>query len=477
MSKCSSILLCCLCALSTYSQLCFSSPQSADSLYSVSFSLDDLFKLADEQNTIIRINQQALSAAHEAVMQARNTMLPHLAVSVSGSYIGDATLMSRSFSTSGTTDVVYAGLGVKQVNNGQQPTPHWSNIFSFEASQVIYAGGALAAGYKMAKIGERMAELSVEQARQDVRFMLTGYYLDLVRLNNQVAVMEQHIALTERVLAQMQAKQSAGVVLRNDLMRYELQLKQLQLSLLKLHDAQAIINHQITIALHLPNNFNILTDISIGAEQLGLTHVSDNNQNASNTPTSLSSWQSTATQSNLTLQQTQAAAALTEQQFRLTRSASIPTITIFAKDELFGPYTQDLIPVDANVNAWFVGIGLQYDLSSIWTNHRAIKRAKVEHRTAQTQLELAQEELSNKVFAAYTNYLTALTEVDTQIKQVELADENYNLVEKRYNNELALLTDLLDASNIKLQADMALVKAKVVLLYSYFQLKYITNTL
>ena len=50
-------------------------------------------------------------------------------------------------------------------------------------------------------------------------------------------------------------------------------------------------------------------------------------------------------------------------------------------------------------------------------------------------------------------------------------------MEKRYNNELALLTDLLDASSMKLQADMALVNARVGLLYQFYQLKYTTHTL
>lgn len=58
-----------------------------------------------------------------------------------------------------------------------------------------------------------------------------------------------------------------------------------------------------------------------------------------------------------------------------------------------------------------------------------------------------------------------------------MADENYALVEKRYNNELALLTDLLDASSMKLQANMSLVNARVGLLYQFYQLKYTTHTL
>lgn len=430
-------------------------------------SLAELYSLADEQSYQIHITEQSVRAATEGVKQAKSSMLPHLKLSLSGSYIGDATLMNRSFSTSGTTEVYYAGMGVQEVENGLQPTPHWGNMFSVEASQIIYAGGVLSAGVEMAKLGERMAQLNSDQSRQDVRFMLTGYYLDLVRLGSQVSVLEQHIALTERVLQQMQARQNAGVVLRNDLMRYELQLKQLQLSLIRLHDARSIIQHQLANTLHIDENYMIEPDtVSLAEEYRAVEQATGEHI-----------WQMRAADGNISIRQAKAAEQMSEQQVRVTRAASVPTIAIVAKDELFGPYTQDLIPVNANINTWFVGIGIQYDLGSLWHNHRAIRKAKAEREIAQTHTELIRESVNNNVHSAYRHFLTAFTEVETEVKQVELATENYMLVEKRYNNQLALLTDLLDASNMKLQADMALVNARIGLLYTYYQLKYTTHSL
>lgn len=60
---------------------------------------------------------------------------------------------------------------------------------------------------------------------------------------------------------------------------------------------------------------------------------------------------------------------------------------------------------------------------------------------------------------------------------VELADQNYNVTSNRYKNDLALLTDMLDASNMKLSADLGLVNARINLIYSYYKMKYITHTL
>ena len=50
---------------------------------------------------------------------------------------------------------------------------------------MIYAGGAIRSGIEMAKLGHQLAELDVEKNRQEVRFLLTGYYLDLYKLQNQ----------------------------------------------------------------------------------------------------------------------------------------------------------------------------------------------------------------------------------------------------------------------------------------------------
>jgi outer membrane protein TolC len=67
--------------------------------------------------------------------------------------------------------------------------------------------------------------------------------------------------------------------------------------------------------------------------------------------------------------------------------------------------------------------------------------------------------------------------LETEEKNVELATENYRLVENRYNNQLALLTDMLDASTAKLDAEVRLVNARVNIIYYYYQLKYNSGTL
>ena len=403
----------------------------------------------------------------EGVASAKTALLPSVEFSVQGSYTGNAVLLSRGFSTSGTTEYIVPGLGPQQVPNGKQPTPHWGNSFTVQVSQVIYAGGAIRSGIEIAKLGHQMAELDVEKNRQEVRFLLTGYYLDLYKLKNQSQVIAKNIELTEKVIAQMKDRREQGTVLKNDITRYELQLQSLVLAKTQVDDAQKIIRHQIATTIHLPQGEDFELDAqSLEEEGMALKAL-----------TSEESWQQTAMENNIDIRQATLATTMSEQMVKNTPAASLPSVAVVAENSLSGPYTSDLIPRNANVNVWFVGIGVKYNLSSLWKNKHDIRKARHESTQAHERVQLAREGMENAVQANYTNLLTSSVEVSTQEKQVELADQNYTVVKNRYDNDLALLTDMLDASNMKLSADMALVNARIDMLYYYFKLKYITNTL
>ena len=430
-------------------------------------SLTTLYNLADQQSQQVRVSETALWAADEGVAAARSALLPSVDLSLQGSYTGNAFMLSRGFSTHGTTDYIVPGVGVVPVANGKQDTPHWGNSFTAQVAQVVYAGGAIRSGIRMAELDKEMAELDVEKNRQEVRFLLTGYYLDLCKLENQIEVVRQNIALTQKEIEQMKARREEGTVLQNDITRYELQLQSLELTLTKLTDATTIINHQLVTTLHLPEQTVITPD----------KYELDTDINALSAIASQETWQQTATDNNLGIRQATVATNLAEQKVKQVKAKSLPSIAVVAENQLYGPYTQDLIPKDCNINVWFVGIGIKYSLGNLWKNKHHIRQARIEQRQSQEALALAREGVENGVQANYTNLLTSYTEVKTQQKQVELAHQNYAVVQNRYQHELALLTDMVDASNMKLSAEMALVNARIGMLYNFYKLKYVTNTL
>ena len=430
-------------------------------------TLTTLYRLADQNSQKVKVSEVALQAADEGVAAAKSAMLPNVDFSLQGSYTGNAFMLSRGFSASGTTDYIVPGVGVVPVANGKQDTPHWGNSFTAQVAQVVYAGGAIRSGIRMAELGKGLAELDVEKNRQEVRFMLTGYYLDLCKLDNQKDVVRQNIELTQKEIDQMKARREQGTVLQNDITRYDYQLQSLKLTLKKLADASAIINHQLVTTLHLPEQTVIVPDKNeVNTDIAALSAIASQNE-----------WQQKATDNNIGIRQAEVAKNLAVEKVKQAKATLLPTVAVVAENQFAGPYTQDLIPRDCNVNVWFVGVGVKYSLGNLWKSKHQVRKARVEHQQSRETVSLVREGVENAVQANYTNLLTSQTEVSTQEKQVELAKQNYSVVQNRYQNDLALLTDMVDASNMKLSAEMALVNARINMLYNFYRLKYVTNTL
>lgn len=408
--------------------------------------MEDLFRLADRQSVSIQAARSSLAAASEAVKAAKAERLPDVSVSLSASYLGDGTIWDRHFGNAKNIDM-----------------PHFGNNFAIEARQTVYAGGAVSSGVRQAELGRRQAELDLQKNVQEVRFMLAGDYLELYRLDNQAKVLRKNIELAGQVIADMKVRHEQGTALKTDITRYELQKDRLGLSLAKVTDARKIINHRLVTTLHLPAGTEITPDTTLLQRQVAALNERD--------------WQQTAAANNVDLMQAETAIRQGEQKVKLERSELLPHVSIIAADHLDGPVTIEVPVLDNNFNYWYVGIGVSYNISSLFKNNKKLKRAKQDLCTAQDRRRLAQEQMENAVQAAYTDFMTAFTELDVQRNNVRLADENYAVTDNRYRNGMALLTDMLDAGNAKLDADLGLANAHVGVIYNYYKLKYITHTL
>ena len=60
---------------------------------------------------------------------------------------------------------------------------------------------------------------------------------------------------------------------------------------------------------------------------------------------------------------------------------------------------------------------------------------------------------------------------------MELAQQNYQVVNNRYLNQLALITDMIDASNIKLNAELQEVNARINIAYTYYNVRYVAGNI
>ena len=408
--------------------------------------IEEMFRLADENSKSIQTYRTGKEVADENLKAAKAQRLPDISASISGSYWGNGKLWDRDFSNATKIDM-----------------PHWGNNFALEAQQVVYAGGAISSGIELAELEKQLAEMDWQKNRQDIRFLLVGHYLNLYKLHNQIEVLHKNLELTDQLIANMQARLEEGTALENDITRYELQRETLRLQLAKVEDACKIANHQLVITLHLPEGTVVQPDTTLNDSRIQTL--------------SEANWQELAAQNNLNLQQAETGIKVNRQRVKMERSERLPKISLVAAEHLDGPITIEVPVLDNNFNYWYVGVGVKYNISSLFKNNRKLKAARLNVRKAQETYELAQEQTNHAVQESYVNFLTSFTDLRTQQKSVELADQNYSVTSNRYQNDLALLTDMLDASNMKLSADLGLVNARINVIYNYYKMKYITHTL
>ena len=408
--------------------------------------IDELLRLADAQSKSIQTYRTGTEAAGEALKAAKAQRLPDVNVSLSASYLGNGKIWDRDFGNAMTVDM-----------------PHFGNNFVIEAQQVIYAGGAISSGIRQAELSKQLAELDLQKDIQEVRFLLLGHYLNLYKLDNHIKVLQDNIRLTDEVIANMKAKREQGTVLKNDITRYELQKEQLNLQLTRTRDARTTANFQLVTTLHLPEGTDIKPDTAMLEQKIQTLTENE--------------WQDMARANNILLKQTQTAIRLNEQKVKQERAERLPHISIVAADHLDGPVTIEVPALDNNFNYWYIGVGIKYNLSSLFKNNNRLRQARLNVRQAQENHQLAQEKIKNDVQEGYVNFMTSFTDLRTQEKSVKLADENYSVTDNRYKNDMALLTDMIDASNMKLSADLGLVNARINILYNYYKMKYITHTL
>ena len=191
-------------------------------------TVKELFELVETGSKTLQESKTSVDFAQIGVEAARAQRLPNVNASLSASYNGNVVVMDRDFT-----------------NAQGFSSPHFGNSFALEAQQVVYAGGAVNAGIRVAELQRDMAVSGQRATSNAQRFMALGQYLDLFKIQNRMQVYEQNIALTRRLIDDIHAKQEHGMALKNDVTRYELQMETLKLGLRQLQDQQAILNHQL----------------------------------------------------------------------------------------------------------------------------------------------------------------------------------------------------------------------------------------
>jgi len=187
--------------------------------------------------------------------------LPDISASISVSYLGDGFTTDRT-------------LGYYN----KAPIPHFGNNVTVNISQPVYTGGAISSAIDLARLRSTAARYAADFQRDNIRFRLAGFYLDIYKYDNIRKVVENIITSATKILDEMHARYKQGTSLRNDITRYELLVSNLKLKLVKINNTIDILNNNLVTVAGLPDGTAISTGgmlLKSGRQLSPVAHASD----------------------------------------------------------------------------------------------------------------------------------------------------------------------------------------------------------
>lgn len=402
-------------------------------------SLEELFSLAIKNSTQLKISEKNIELAAQKGEIIRLQRLPGITTAFNYGYLSNSEIWNPSFSEHQTAQV-----------------PHRFTQLSLQASQVIYKGNEINNNLMKASFEEQVSLLYFEKNTQNIKFFVVAHYLDIYRQINQQKVYRNNARLSQLRLKNIQSMFKQGMVTQNDIFRTELIISDLELNIKKSKNSIDILNYQLNVLTGLPESNRILPDSTLlektysefsQQETLGLAY-------AKNHELEIAKMENKIAETNV----------------KLLGSDRYPEVLLYAASNLQRPFVNTLPAVDIYFNTWQAGIGIRYNISSIYQSPKKIKLGEIQLEQSRERETLAKQNLEVNIKTSSIKHEEAKEELKTFSSDLNSATENYRIVEKKYLNQLALVTDMTDAANLKTEAEIKVVNAQILVIYTYYQL-------
>ncbi|MEO6404019.1 MAG: TolC family protein [Ferruginibacter sp.] len=397
-------------------------------------SLQDAIDMSIKNSSRLRVSDARILQATAAVREARDRQLPDVAASASYVRLSSAKIDLKNAqpgSTNNTPKISQALYGIVNV------------------SMPLYAGGRIKYGIESAKYLEQAARLSAENDKEGVIFNTIQAYTNLYKASQAIVVIHENLSASVQRDSTFSRLEKNGLLARNDLLKAQLQTSNIELNLLDAENNLAISNVNMALMLGLPENLVIDIDTSFVMASKPMQPFAD--------------LENLALKNRKDIQaigfQTEAAAT----DIKVAKAAAFPTLA------LTGGYIAADIPKFITItNAVNVGIGLQYNLASLWKTNTKLQQARSKESELLATSQMLNDATRLQVNKDFQDYLHQQKKIEVYQKAVAQASENFRITKNKYDNSLVTITELLDADVSLLQAQLnaAVAKADAALAYN-----------
>lgn len=404
-------------------------------------SLKQTIDLSLKNSHILKASLAKNDEAAAQLRQSLDNRLPNASVSGSYMYLANPTVALKTTAFSGGPDT--------SGNKRSFPKVNQALYGIINLSFPIYAGGKIKYGIESAKYLQQATILDAEKDKEAVILNTINAYINLYKAVVTVDVVRENLNQSRHQDSVFSRLEQNGLLARNDLLKSQLQTSNIELALLDAQSNLKTATVNMNLMIGYPEATVLKVDPDPFDQNLNLKTIDDYEQ--------------------LALQNRKDLLAISFRRKAAITGISAAKADLYPTLALTGGYIAADIPHLITItNAVNIGVGLQYNLSSLWKTKSKIQEAKArETEILENEAQLS-DAVRLQVNRDFENVLLSQKKTEVYKKAVVQAEENYRITKNKYENALVNTKELLDANVSLLQSkiNLAVAKADVLLAYS-----------
>ncbi|HEX9980395.1 MAG TPA: TolC family protein [Flavobacterium sp.] len=351
-----------------------------------------------------------------------------------------------------------ADINLRQANTSEDPnaepaaSPKVNQLALGQANvnMPVFSGFRLKNSINASKNLYKSETANAAFTKEETAMHVISLYADLYKVQKSVELYRESLKSGNQRVTDFKAMEQNGIIARNDLLQAQLQVSKIQLSLDEAEKNVRLINHYITTLLKLPAE----TMLEVSPEDIDSGLFSQTVKP-----------ESEALGSRKDLEALEHAAHAGQDNVKVAKSGYFPSLA------LVGGYTAlDLQNFVTVRNAMNFGVGISYNLSSLFKNGKEVKVAESRVEELQQKQAILTDRIKTEIVKAQEDYDLSKKQDAVYKEAMEQAAENYRIVKDKYDNGLADTNDLLEADVEQLGANINLAYAKANVVLKFYEL-------
>jgi len=406
-------------------------------------TLKKAVELGVVNSKVLKASTEKINIAIAKVNQAKSQNLPSAKLSSTYTRISDnITPFSVKFPNAPTEIVL----------NPQILNQFGENI---SVSQLIYSGGRVKKTVTGLEFLKAASELDFKNDRDAVVYNIISAYYSLYKLQEANLILKENEKLIKARLTDLQNLEKNGLLLRNDVLKLELSLSQINIQQLDNSNSFQTTKYGLNILIGLPDTANYHLDTT-GFFTYKLTQP-------------YAAYEQLATTTRFDVDAASKRLEASKLNIDVTKSNYYPMLISSAGYNYLRP-SQRVFPQKDQFNGtWTAGISLAWDISSLYNNKHYIAEAKSTFNQYAQQKASLSDNIKVELYSNYLAYQKAVEHLKLSEQTLNQANENYRLIEDRLKNNLVIITDLQDALNYLLQSQINVLIDKAEIDLAYFK--------